>query len=191
MSSECNYCHALGFADENQSRKNNECHFGKMCCNQGKVMLEQIPPPPDEMLRLWTGDDEDSKFFLANIRALNAQMSFGSLQVNNATVKYGGPASFKVSGMLNRRVGSLTARPENQPKCIQVHFYDGKTQDVTRASTLSTDRKGPTARAQQRRMYEKFLRMFSKLRQFLIQQCQNRYITTFISIKEYIEAESK
>ena len=39
----CDYCHALGYEAENKSTKKGEVHFGKLCCNRGKIELDHLP----------------------------------------------------------------------------------------------------------------------------------------------------
>ena len=149
MTYECHHCQALGFNSENRSNKKDIRHYGTMCCNQGKVIIDSIPTPPPDMLRLWTESTEDAQFFREHMRAINAQLNFGSLQVTNKTVQRWGSASFKVCGVLNRRIGSVMAQNGSQePKFIQTYLYDSNFQDIKRARTVTSGDKGSIASQQ-------------------------------------------
>ena len=190
MTYECHHCQALGFNSENRSTKVGIRHYGILCCNQGKIIIDSIPTPPHDMLRLWIENTEEGKFFREHIRAINAQLNFGSLQVTNKTVKRCASASFKVCGLLNRRIGSLMAEAGSQePKCIQTYFFESNYQDITRAQTVTSGDKGSVASRQ--RKYQKYLIIFAKLRTLMIDTCNNRYIKAFKTIKEYIDEQGK
>ena len=195
MNKQCKYCQALGFKDENRSSRKGETHYGILCCNQKAVIVDSIPTPPPNMLSLWTQSSPEARFFRDNIRAINAQLNFGSLQVTDKTVRGTGPASFKVCGALNRRIGSIMASEgSNQPRCIQTYFYDNHSQDVTRAEIVTTrDKNGSTPRSQtaHQRKHQQYLSIFEKLRRFLVETCNNRYIQAFKTIKEYLDENGK
>ena len=181
MTEQCHLCQALGFKDENRSNKKGERHhYGKLCCNQGKVILDSIPSPPPEMLSLWTESSREARFFQDNMRAINAQLNFGSLQVTDKTVRGTGPASFKVCGALNRRVGSIMAEQgSEEPRCIQTYFYDNHSQDVTRARIVTAggaENKTPQSQAAHQRKHQQYLSIFAKLRRLLVETFNNRYI---------------
>ena len=81
MTYQCDFCQALGFDKENRSDKVGERHYGILCCNQQAVVLDSIPTPPANMLSLWTNTSQEARFFRNNIRAIDAQLNFESLQV--------------------------------------------------------------------------------------------------------------
>ena len=62
MKTVCGYCGALGFEAEVQGYfkdKNGkkQCHFGQLCCNQGKVKGISDYNLPETLERLYTSDD--------------------------------------------------------------------------------------------------------------------------------------
>ena len=68
MKTICGYCGALGFEAEVQGYfkdKNGkkQCHFGQLCCNQGKVKGISDYNLQETLKRLYTSDDEQSIFF--------------------------------------------------------------------------------------------------------------------------------
>ena len=54
MTVECNFCHALKWADETKG----------MCCKGGKVSLQHIGYPPEPLKSLLSGENSESKHFL-------------------------------------------------------------------------------------------------------------------------------
>ena len=86
-------------------------------------------------MELCTNQNDLGKHFHKHIRMFNAGMAMASLQVNETTLRRSGPAAFKVSGMLHRRMGPLTAQAgAANPACIQTCFLDPIEQDRHRAS---------------------------------------------------------
>ena len=106
MNVKCFFCNALGFKAENKG-KQTEPHFGQLCCNKGKIMLDPIPTFPPPLMQLLNGTTDEDKHFQKNIRKFNAGMAMASLQVNDRTVTSGGPGAFKIQGLLCRRVGPM------------------------------------------------------------------------------------
>ena len=144
--------------------------------------MDSIPTPPPEMLSLWTESTQEVQFFKDNVRAINAQLNFGSLQVTEETVQGWGSTSLKVCGALNRRVGSIMAEDGSQePKCIQTYLYDNDTQDVTRAQTVTSG--NTRSNATHQRKHQMYLNIFAKLRTLLVERCNNRYIQAFKTTK--------
>lgn len=189
---ECTYCGALGWSEENRG-SNAKPHFGILCCMQGKygnkftsfrntsgraeVNLPEVTPGIRQLLQ---GEDALAVYYRKNIRSLNAAMSLGSLQVTDKTVKKDGPASFKVSGQLFRRFGSLlNPHQDRDPCCIQTYFYDPKVQVDIRIRRLEgmTDRN-------QRYDRELFQQLYRELRQY------NNLLQQFLTVEEHIRTQN-
>ena len=93
-----------------------------LCCNNGKLKLNQLDPLPQELLKYTTGDTPQSRHFLSNIRKYNScfQMtSFGATSVINQP---GFQSTFTVQGQIYHRAGSLLPLPNQQPKFLQLYF---------------------------------------------------------------------
>ena len=130
---EYHYCEACSFLAENE-KTNQVPHFGKLCCNQGKCILDDFPDLPDDLMALYTEQTPRAKYFWTNIRYFNFGMSMGSVQVNEATVRQGGPAAWKVYEHLHRRIENVTAATnDTQWDCHQTYFCDTQFQDAYRA----------------------------------------------------------
>ena len=125
---ECTFCQALGFKGENKGSLTAP-HFGERCCRKGKIELERYPDLPPYLLRLFTTDAPESRYFRDNIRYFNSGMALASCVVNDQTVKRYGPACFKVSGVMHRRMGPLLQQEgSTQPNCMQTYFHDPEFQ---------------------------------------------------------------
>ncbi|KAL7542017.1 hypothetical protein ACHAXR_012464, partial [Thalassiosira sp. AJA248-18] len=174
---ECFYCNALGFKDENKGTARTP-HYGTLCCNRGTVIFPIHQPVPERLFALYTGDSAEAKHFQKNIRFYNAGMAMASLQVNDSSVRTGGPSAFKVYGQMHRRIGSMTsATGSRQYSCIQAYFCDPSSQDSYRAN-----RNQPSA--VDRDIQES---VFRTLRLVLTEDCTNRYLQSFFSVNEYIQ----
>ena len=224
----CDHCHALGYEAENKSKKKEKVHFGKLCCNQGKIDLDHLPwlhrpdkynnktssdikeyhairarsrltkkqlkaleawetltdgqrEAAEELYQLFYNNTKEARYFRNNLRKFNAAMSMASLQVTDATLKKGGAAAFKVCGMLYRRVGPMlpSLLPDLHATCTQIYFLDEDYQAELRASRFKDAK-------QRHSIYQYDLAMFKKLHQIL-KGCQNSYLKSFLSAREYVE----
>ena len=110
MNEICPYSQARFFSCE----KSNDGKFS-ICCQKGKVDLSTRdernnkiyqPKPPQYLQKLFSGESELSKHFLANIRTYNAALSFASthcpnLQTNNQRP---GVHFYRVSGQIYHNI---------------------------------------------------------------------------------------
>ena len=92
-----------------------------MCCNNGKVMLPVLNPPPDPLKSLMSGTTPASRHFLDNIRRYNCcfQMtSFGAKEIREP----GFMPTFKIQGQVYHRFGSLLPTSTENPQFLQIYF---------------------------------------------------------------------
>ncbi|KAL7547623.1 hypothetical protein ACHAWF_010910 [Thalassiosira exigua] len=144
------FCHDLGFKDEVRSENQARPHFGILCCNSGKIILDQYPLPPQLLLELFTASTPLGVYFQKNIRMFNAGVVMASVQVNNATMYNGRNVSaFKVSRESRQRVGPLTARTGSTTyNCVQTYFlhptyqYSYRSTRYNGSLLLQTDANG-------------------------------------------------
>ena len=68
----CQHCNALTFPNERKG----------LCCNNGKVSMPPLPPTPDVLLQLFSGDHPLSQHFLKNIQQFNGLFKFTSFGAN-------------------------------------------------------------------------------------------------------------
>jgi coproporphyrinogen III oxidase-like Fe-S oxidoreductase len=77
----CSYCGCLGFVGKKRSKTANSRHYGTLCCRQGKIMLDEIPPLPPTLHHLFTSvDDPLAKHFHKKDSALQFRDGHGIFQ---------------------------------------------------------------------------------------------------------------
>ena len=69
-----------------------------LCCNNGKVKLPPVKPPPDVIKQLLNGTHEHSQLFSKCIRRLNSSLAFVSMQVGEEHLSGKGPPTFRIQG---------------------------------------------------------------------------------------------
>ena len=135
----CSHCGSKMFALE--SVGNVQQKKFSLCCNQGKVNLPQIRPPPEELYSLFTGTSPAAKNFRENIRAFNSAFQFSSLQadIDLSTLNSGrsGIYTFKISGSLHHCLPPLLPHQNGRPCYAQIYLYDPTVQLQTRTNLFS------------------------------------------------------
>jgi hypothetical protein len=183
----CDYCGSLGFKGENRSASANSRHHGILCCNKGKIMLDDIPPLRQTLHDLFNSTTNAlSRHFRKKIRLFNAGMAMASLQANDRTVTRGAPGCFKIVGQLYRRIGSLLPDEESNAKCLQVYFLDPEYQANLRATRYLSNERRASASPD-----ENDVRVFQMLHTSLTAEAHNTYITSFLSVVEWIRATNQ
>ncbi|OAD68566.1 hypothetical protein PHYBLDRAFT_172987 [Phycomyces blakesleeanus NRRL 1555(-)] len=134
MDIECQFCGAMMWAHEKNSRSSLRSPMFSMCCNKGKHVLPQIEPTPTGIAELLNYRTRDGKKFLENIRSYNSTMSFTSLGAkidtsvgNNINRAY----NFRIHGTICHRIGSILPVTESDiahPKFAQIYIYDSAAQ---------------------------------------------------------------
>ncbi len=71
-----------------------------ICCLSGKIKLQPINPPTDEVKNMYSGESATSKDFLKHIRGYNSRIAFTSLETKNVEIPGRGPPTFKISGRI-------------------------------------------------------------------------------------------
>nr|CAD1832249.1 unnamed protein product [Ananas comosus var. bracteatus] len=122
------YCGALfWYAERIAKYRNGKKPIFSMCCQEGKITLELLHPPPQFLANLlqYKGSQE-SVNFRKNIRTYNSMFAFTSIgaKVDNEVNKKPGPYVFKISGQNYHRMGSLLPTDGQRPKFAQLYIYD-------------------------------------------------------------------
>ncbi|XP_027122061.2 uncharacterized protein [Coffea arabica] len=95
------------------------------CCSNGGVSLVQHAMPYD-LIRLFTGTDEESKEFRRNIRTFNNNLAFTTFAARydrNLTKNSKGVYTFRIQGQVYHFLNSLVPSASS-PTGIQLLFYD-------------------------------------------------------------------
>ncbi|PWA57687.1 hypothetical protein CTI12_AA406940 [Artemisia annua] len=137
----CSQCMAKVWAAEASkgrvSGKNGDS-FSIFCMN-GKIKLERMIDPPEELLQLFKSDDKRSKIFQHDIRKFNMMFSFTSMggNVDKNINKGGPPFIFRMSGQNYHLYGTVLPRDEEIPKFAQLYIVDTGNEISNRYSALS------------------------------------------------------
>ena len=109
-----------------------------ICCMNGKIKLDRMIDPPEELLRLFKSDDKRSKFFQHDIRKFNMMFSFTSMggNVDRDINKGGGPFIFRMSGQNYHLHGTVLPRDEEIPKFAQLYIVDTGNEISNRYAAL-------------------------------------------------------
>ncbi|XP_019160752.1 PREDICTED: uncharacterized protein LOC109157307 [Ipomoea nil] len=126
-SNSCVHCGALFWFEE---RKKNYSSKGPtmfpLCCNNGKIKLQENALPPKGIFELFFGNDELSKKFLQDIRTYNAMFCFTSMggKIDKSLNKGGAPTVFRLSGQNYHLMGGLLPEDGKEPHFAQLYIYD-------------------------------------------------------------------
>ena len=112
MENVCQHCNARTFKDEAPG----------LCCKKGKVDdVPCIPPPPEELLSLYSNDGSQSKNYLGNLRKYNQAFAMTSVKTK-FIVEPGFMPTVKIEGQLSHLIGSLRAPEGEEAKFLQIYF---------------------------------------------------------------------
>ena len=113
MDVECQYCGALKFSREASTT----------CCSEGKISLEPFPRPPEDLMKLWIGEDAKSRLFREHSRMVNNAVCLSSLKVKLRTFQRFSP-SIVFQGRVQHRAGALLPADGETPRFAQLYVYD-------------------------------------------------------------------
>lgn len=116
----CEFCAAMMWKDEPKG----------FCCLSGSVQLPALPPMPPPLASLLTCNDPRSHLFFGKIRSYNNALAMTSIGCNEIREENFMP-TFKISGQLHHRIGSLLPMDESPAKFLQIYFVGN---DDTEAS---------------------------------------------------------
>lgn len=125
MNVTCNLCSAFHWAAERIKHSSLSSPQFSRCCHHGKVFLDPLPVPPEELQTLFTAQSTQAKEFRVKIRQYNSALAFTSFTTNKKDVNSGGggPWVWKSGYTIYHRAGSLLPTERN-PKYAQLYFYD-------------------------------------------------------------------
>ena len=96
-------------------------------CRNGKVDLK-APNIADELIRLWSSADANTKHFCNNIRFFNSHLSFTSLyfRLDRATtsMRNSGIYTFRAHGQIYQNIRSFGREDDKEPRHLELYFYD-------------------------------------------------------------------
>ena len=147
---QCKNCYAYKFKNERN-----------FCCGQGDIVLPAIPEPPKELRNLF-----EQKKFTENIRGYNNILAMASIGCTTPESVRG--PNFKILGKVYHKIGSLLPADEENPKFLQLYFYDNDEATNIRLKIMP-------------KLDKEILKKLTKI----IEE-NNSYIKSFKSAMEYI-----
>ena len=127
MNSKCKFCSAKKWEKETAS----------LCCNSGKVVLDNFPDPPPLLKNLLIKDTEEAKIFRKNTRPLHNALTLSSLQVHVRTFDSGFAPNVIFEGKVCQRIGPLFPEPGEEPKFAQLYVLDSNTEQTMRVHNMN------------------------------------------------------
>ncbi|XP_035842078.1 uncharacterized protein LOC110923934 [Helianthus annuus] len=141
QSLKCEMCDSLLWTDEGGKGR---ITLGKLtyslCCGYGKVELPDLKEPSSIYKDLFANSNENSKYFLKNIRRYNSMFAFTSMggKVDSSINSGRAPYVFRISGQNFHTLGGLVPAPGKQPKFSQLYIYDTEN-EVSNRNKLFSD----------------------------------------------------
>ena len=166
MDQTCQYCGALGFQKECKRTKN-KLHFGRLCCNQGKVKAGKSFRVHEKIKKMLKED----KYFREHTRMFNSGMAMASLVTDRGrkwSTDVRGPTALSITGQLSRLLGPLRNTKGQRPKFIQTYFYDAN--DATKHRLSNFKNLSPKERQKCRRIF-RILHFIIKRNHKFIKSC--------------------
>ena len=93
MNKTCIHCGAKYFEEELNSQR----QYHK-CCMGGTITLDLFQPPPPNVRHLYSGDTNESRYFLQHFRQYNALMAMASWKANIVRHPNRGPPVITIHG---------------------------------------------------------------------------------------------
>ncbi len=134
MDTICGFCNAKMWIKERSTKSNNHPQFS-LCCENGKVLLPNLPATPQELEVLLTSKESSAVKFRDQIRMYNSVLAFTSLgaKVVKSVTRGPGPYSFRIQGELYHKIGSLCPAEGQRPQFAQLYIHDTKCRNPTLA----------------------------------------------------------
>jgi len=107
--------------------RNNNAQFS-LCCENGKVLLPNLPTTPQALEVLLTSKDNSAVKFRDQICMYNSVLAFTSLgaKVDESVTRGPGLYSFCIQGELYHKIESLCPAEGQRPQFAQLYIHDMK-----------------------------------------------------------------
>jgi hypothetical protein len=137
MDTICGFCNAKMWIKERSAKSNNHPQFS-LCCENGKVLLQNLPATPQELEVLLTSKESSAVKFRDQIRMYNLVLAFTSLgaKVDESVTGGPGPYSFRIHGELYHKIGSLCPAEGQRPQFAQLYIRDTKREHQNRHAVM-------------------------------------------------------
>ena len=170
MNVTCESCGALKFKKETAST----------CCNNGKVILEQFPEPPQSINELWHAATPEGRIFRENARSINNAVCLTSIKVKTRDFGKGYNPSIIFEGKATQLAGPLQAEDGDRPYFAQLYLHDPLLESGERFKNMTIP---ANMSAAQKKILEKIL--------FKIQTALHEHNPFVKDFKQVIEIPAK
>jgi hypothetical protein len=122
----CAHCAAHHWLDERVTNSPKSSPRFSHCCHHGKVHLERLPDPPDELRSLFTAQSTQARRFREGIRQYNSALAFTSFTAKETydNSAGSGPWVWKSGYTIYHQAGTLFPNAVDDPSYAQLYFYD-------------------------------------------------------------------
>ncbi len=116
---------------------NNNRQFS-LCCENGKVLLPNLPVTLQELEVILTSEKSSVVKFRDQIRMYNSVLAFTSLgaKVDGSVTGGPGPYSFCIQGELYHKIRSLCLAEGQRPQFAQLYIHDTKREHQNRHAVM-------------------------------------------------------
>ncbi len=117
MDTICGFCSTKMWIKERSAKSRNNNPQFSLSCENGKVLLPNLPATPQELEVLLTSKENSVVKFRDQIRMYNSVLGFTSLgaKVDESTTGGLGPYSFCIQGEFYHKIGSLCLAEGQRP----------------------------------------------------------------------------
>ncbi len=138
MDTICGFCSAKMWIKEQSTNSTNNNPQFSLCCENGKVLLPNLPATPQELEVLLTSKERSAIKFRDEIRMYNSVLAFISLgaKVDDSVTGGPGPYSFRIQGELYHKIGSLCPVKGQRPQFAQLYIHDTKREHQNRHAVM-------------------------------------------------------
>ena len=167
----CNFCGALKFKKET----------GSTCCSNGKVYLDPLPQPPEQIRKLWHDDTPEGRLFRHHARSINNAVCLTSIKGKQKTFGGGFAPNIVYEGKVTYLVGPLQAAEGEKPCFAQLYVHDPSLETGLRLSGMTVP--AGLSKKQKKILQQVLVKVQDDLHQF------NPFVRDFKQIVEIDEAE--
>ena len=167
----CQFCGALKFKKET----------GSTCCSNGKVHLDPLPQPPEQINKLWHEDTPEGRLFRQHARSINNAVCLTSIKGKQKTFGGGFAPNVIYEGKVTYRVGPLQAAEGEKPCFAQLYVHDPSLETGLRLSGMTIP--AGTSIRQKKILQQVLVKVQNDLHQF------NPFVHDFKQIVDIPETE--
>ena len=106
-----------------------------LCCFNGKVSLDPLPPLPKILENLFYGQNPTARHFRRYINSYNGAFTMTSAGITKYTPPGRGPNTYIIQGVPHHKIGTIGAPTGLTAKYIQLYLIDTEEATNNRADS--------------------------------------------------------